>query len=376
MIGTPDDVDLIAAGNPTSPPRLLADIAARRHDLHGVIAGNPQAYPELRRWMEQVNPGLARPVAPTSSCPAPYGAAAYPVASHPPAMRPRRTGLGWVFGGCGCLTLIAGLVVVGVVLAGLGASTAGAGGSGSGGQTGHTTDDPIAAIQAESAEYQELAAQLDGNPVAPLIAPPHWFERFQNRASAPSINEFQANALLTEIQTHRAALQQKISDAEARRSNASGTIAEELVDSAGNGFIDILWDADSACSTADEPGHTTAGCTSTGSSVAVHVLPADRQLGGDEGARLVVLHELAHLYQYADIESSPVDGTSRSMTLKEQGMFQSSGEAMSDCYALTYLNSYSLTVGDVTFGYGYVCNDTERQAIREWAEHLHAPMPG
>lgn len=376
MPGASDDLDLLAAGDPATLPQQLADIAARRHDLHSVIAANPQAYPELRQWIAQANPALTQPQAAilrVSGAPT-YAVAGYGNAPYAPRPRPRRNGRGWIFAGCGCLTLVAGVVIAAAVITGLGASLAGEEGSGNGGPTGSTADDPAASIRAEIAEYEKLAAQLDGNPVAPLIAPPRWFEGFQERASAPSINEFQAKSLLEEIQQHRTALQQKITEAEGRRANASGTIAEELVDGAGNGFIDIRWDADSECSTSGEPGQTTAGCTST-DSVAVHILPADRQLGGDTGTRLVVLHELAHLYQYADDDSSPVDGQSESLKLKEQGMFQGSGEAMSDCYALTYLNSYSLSVGDATFGYGYVCDDTERQAIREWAKHLHAPMP-
>jgi hypothetical protein len=33
-------------------------------------------------------------------------------------------------------------------------------------------------------------------------------------------------------------------------------------------------------------------------------------------------------------------------------------------------------MGGATLGYGYVCSDTERQAIRAWAKKIHAPMPG
>ena len=44
-------------------------------------------------------------------------------------------------------------------------------------------------------------------------------------------------------------------------------------------------------------------------------------------------------------------------------------------YALTYYDQTSLKHGNVTLGYGYVCNASERQAIREWAASVNAPMP-
>ena len=85
---------------------------------------------------------------------------------------------------------------------------------------------------------------------------------------------------------------------------------------------------------------------------------------------------ISGLYQYTDVETTSDGEVGPATKLKEAGLFQGSGEVMSDCYALTYLGLHSLTVGDATLGYGYVCNDSERQAIRDWAKAIHAPMPG
>jgi hypothetical protein len=90
---------------------------------------------------------------------------------------------------------------------------------------------------------------------------------------------------------------------------------------------------------------------------------------------MVTVHELAHVYQYADARRFE-DGRGEADRLVEKGLFQGSDEKMADCYALTYYDQASLTHGNVTLGYGYVCNAAERQAIRSWAADVNAPMPG
>ncbi|MGN7976575.1 hypothetical protein ACTJJ4_03295 [Microbacterium sp. 22195] len=386
MTGASDDLDLLAAGDPATPPQRLADIAARRHDLHAVIVTNPGTYPELRQWIVKVNPGHAQTQAAVPLAPGvpPYAGAPYGSGPVAPPVAPRRKGLGWIFAGCGCVTLVAGIVIAAVVIGGLGASTAGGGGSDGGHPTASTVEEQLDVVRTESAEYEKLAAQLDGNPVAPLVTQPARFQRLQADVEAlkastalEKVRQAQARTLAERAGQYRSDLQRLITAAEGRRANASGTGEEHLVDSAGNGFIDIQWNADSACSTSENPGSTTAGCTTSNrDQLIVHILPPEKRLGGDEAARLTTLHELAHLYQNVDVETTSDGEVGPAMKLKNAGLFQGSGEAMSDCYALTYLGLYSLTVGDATLGYGYVCNDSERQAIREWAKTIHAPMPG
>lgn len=364
MTGAPDDLDMLAAGNPTTHPQQLADIAARRGDLHATILANPQAYPALRQWIGQVNPQSSHPTLP-------YGAAV----AHVPPPRPRRRGLGWVLGGCGCLTLFGGIAVAAMLIGGFGSATSGdrdqpnppAAGAG-------TIDEHLAVIDVESAEYRRLATQLDGNPVAALVTRPARFERLQSAAAKGPINAIHAARLADDAKTYRADLERAIAEAAERRANASGTIAEDLVDSAGNGFIDIRWDADAKCTVSSKPGSVTAGCVSE-NPVTVHVLPQKAQRGGDQGIRLVVLHELTHLYTRAENDAAG-DAKSTSLTLTEQGHFQGSSESFADCYALTYLNASSLQSEDASFGYGYVCDAAERQAIRRWAAEVGAPMPG
>lgn len=386
VTGAPDDLDLLAASDPTTTPQHLADIAARRYDLHPVILANPQTYPELSRWIAQTNPASSQvppDASPASGVP-PY--AAWPVGSAPaaPPVKPRRKGLGWIFAGCGCLTLVAGVVIAAVVIGALGSSNAGGDRSSDSDPTTATVEEQLAIVRTESAAYEKLAAQLDGNPVAPLVTLPHRFQRLQDDVDAletssanEKVRQNLAKLYAERATQYRSELQSLITAAEGRRTNASGTSEEQLVDSAGNGFIDIQWNADSECSPADEPGHTTAGCTTASpEQLIVHILPPEKQLGTDEAERVTTLHELAHLYQYVDAEATSDLADGEAQKLKDAGLFQGSGEVMSDCYALTYLDLHTLTFGDITSGYGYVCNDAERQAIREWAKKIHAPMPG
>ncbi|WP_353113357.1 hypothetical protein [Microbacterium sp.] len=357
MSGVWDDEERRVAGDPRTPPQQLADIAARRADLHPLIAANPAAYPALREWIARAGGAGAQ------------GPQAYPVTPLPP---PRRRGVGWWFAGCGCLAVV-GVFVALAVVGGALLSPGDVDAHGTDPTSGSSSD-TLAAFAAERQKYYALAAELDGNPVASLVTEVRGFQILEQRAESPRLTEAIAADLAQEARERRERLQQRIDEAETRRGNASGSITEGLVDAAGRGFIDIRWDADTACAVSDRPGRTTTGCVSE-DPVAVHVLP-ESQLFGDWGARMVVLHELTHLYQRADSDAHAIQESSEAMKLVEKGLFQGSSEKMADCYALTYLNGWTLSNELGTVGYGYVCNAEERQAIRRWAAEIHAPMPG
>lgn len=348
------DADLAAAQNPHTPQAQLAEIAARRGDLHGVILSNPACYPALREWIAQVNPA-ARPY--------PMG-----IPAAPPA-RPRRSGLGCFFIGCGGMALLAFIVVAAVVIGALGSST----GTDRAPDAGDApSEQSLAAFDAERTRYYELVAQLEGNPVAPLVTQIVKFERLETSMASPDVTSAYAAELTQQAKTLREALEQRIADAATRQTNASGSVSEALVDEAGAGFIDIAWDAGTQCGTSSREGRVTIGCTSE-VPLAVHIAP-ENELSGDTGVRVTVLHELTHLYHRADSDNHRNE-TSAAGRLVEQGYFQGSSESMADCYALTYLNLWTLTFEDRTMGYGYICNEEERALIRQWAAEVHAPMP-
>lgn len=360
------DTDLAAAQNPATPPARLADIAARRGDLHPLILGHPACYPQLREWIFQVNPSAR---AAMSAAPAMPPAAA-------PSPRRGRGGLCALLG-CGGLALL-GVVIVGIVFVGgllIGPSTQDQSTSDRPTSEGTTArDDSLAAFDAERSRYDELYAQIESNPVAPLVADVVTFQRVETNIADPGLTDASVAQYANEARSIRETLEQRIADAATRRTNVSGSVTEAIVDEAGQGFIDIAWDADTQCATsrrADE-GRVTIGCVSD-EPLAVHLAP-ESQLGGDLAMREVVLHELTHLYMRADSDAHGSElGTAA--LLVEQGHFQGNSESFADCYALTYLDLWTLTFDGREYGYGYICTPEERQLVREWAAEVHAPMP-
>lgn len=384
------DTDRDAANASGVPPRVLADIAARRWDLHAEIAANPSAYPELIHWMRSVNPAGT---APQQLWPAPAMPAAPPVYSpvgpapgypaqglHPgPPLPARRSSAGWWFAGCGCLAVAAVAIVT---VLGLGAALTQPGGASppaapSNPQGPATPADPVVAEQitlfrADQAKINDLAAELEGNPVAPLVADLRTFRLDETRADDPTIGIYEAQPIAERAATLRASLELSIANAEVRRVNASGSLTEGIVDAGGNGFIDIQWDAATACTNQAAPGREIIGCVRGEDPLTVHLLP-ETEVGSAWMNEMLVTHELSHVYQRADDQAAE-DYSGSYNDLLAQGLFQGSKEVMADCFALTYYDRWSLTNGAESQGNGYVCTEPERQAIREWAAGLNAPM--
>lgn len=405
---SPGDPDALAARHPGTSPAQLAEIAVRRWDLHPVIHAHPHAHPGLRQWIAQVNPrpGQSR-VAPHGPQYGPaYGPAYGPpgpsrVPAHGPAYgpaygpvgsgslpsgpaypagwtTPRRSGsAGWL-AGCGCLALA--VVVIGVLLLGAVGATLSSDedrpsdrSPSTGNRDGRAADALRAGFDAERKKYHRLAAVLDGNPVAPLITHPVAFSRLEEQAERPGLSDYAVRSLVQQARRMRRELQRAVAAAEKRRVNRSGSLTEELVDRATDGFIDTRWDAASACPGAKEKGRITTGCVK-GRALVVHLLP-ESELDGEWEMRMLVAHELAHVYQRAD-RARFKNYRGRADRLVGRGLFQGSREKMADCYALTYYGRWTLSQGSTTYGYGYVCGQAERTAIRSWAADLDAPMPG
>lgn len=349
------DADLAGAQNPSTAPAQLAEIAARRGDLHPLILNHPACYPQLRDWILLVNPP-ARAMVNSATAPGP---------------RRGRGGLCALLG-CGGLALLGFTSIALLVIAGLVASPAEPDRTIAQGTS--AREESLAAFAAERNSYYQLYAQIEDNPVAPLAADIVAFRRWETAIGQPHLTDDSVADYATDAKSAREELEQRIADAAARRANTSGSVTEGIVDEAGQGFIDIAWDADTACAVsrrADE-GRTTIGCVSE-DPLAVHLAPED-QLGGDAGMRLVVLHELSHLYMRADSDAKGTQPLASSV-LVEQGYFQGDSEVFADCYGLTYLNLWTLNFDGREIGYGYICGDEERQLMRAWAAEVHAPMP-
>ncbi|WP_053351683.1 variant leucine-rich repeat-containing protein [Leucobacter musarum] len=401
-MNSPQDADRYAANARGVPPRVLAEIAARRWDLHAEIAANPGAYPELIQWMRAVNPAAfayapmppASPVgsigaagsAGTAGSPIPLRAPSWP--QSPPAPR-RRGGAGWWFAGCGCLVVAVIAIIVLVAALGWGAAVStpdtrdvsqplpSQSAAPDAPQAAPPTSDPevdaqISQFEADRPRIIELAAQLEGNPVAPLVADLRNFRLDEKRAADPTIGIYEAKPIAERAAAFRAELEQSVAAAEARRSNASGSLTEGIVDAAGNGFIDVQYDAVTACLSEPRPGKENIGCVLAAQPLTVHLLP-EAEVGSEWMNLMLVTHELAHVYQRADDQGAE-DYSGAYNDLLAQGLFQGSKEVMADCYALTYYDQWSLSNGSESLGYGYVCDAAERQAIRDWAVNLNVPL--
>ncbi|WP_430592020.1 hypothetical protein [Humidisolicoccus flavus] len=401
------DTDREAVNALGVPPTVLAEIAARRWDLHPAIAANPSASPELLAWIRGVNPAGVVPqqqgAAPqwsTSHHPgqgraASSGIGALPVHLAPnafprqharPPVPARRSSAGWWFAGCGCLAVAALVIVVLVMSFGLGAALLPSSTQGNPvqpqpqqpqpQQPQATTDSGVAAqialFRADQARINELAAQLEGNPVAPLVADLRNFRLDEKRADDPTIGIYEAKPIAERAAALRVSLEESIAKAEARRTNASGSLTEGIVDAAGNGFIDIQWDAATACSSQAAPGRENIGCVKASDPLTVHLLP-EQEVGSVWMNEMLVTHELAHVYQHAD-DLGADDYSGAYHDLLAQGHFQGSKEVMADCFALTVYDRWSLTNGTESQGNGYVCNEAERQVLREWAASLNVQM--
>lgn len=419
MTGTYQDGDWIAAQDPGAPPGLLSEIAFRRWDLHPVLEANPGLRPELRQWIAQVNPlHLRRYPAPGAQpgaqpggysgqqpvfpYPAPpqtpvYGTAgqaggAYPQSGYTGGAYgsgtagqavPRKSGPGWWFAGCGCLALVFVLVLVGLGLGGLTAIFSTAERQGRPGvaekplstrpSASPGVDEQVRAFEAEKVTFDRLAATLSNNPVAASVTNAARFRILEQRIKAPNLSTFSARSVVAEAVQLRQKLEQRIAQAKVLRVNRSGSVSEGLVDSAGKGFIDLRWDAATACKKSKPSEGRTLGCVKGSEPLTIHLLPENAFHDG-WNLRMTVVHELAHVYQQAD-ERAADDGASRTDKLLARGLFQKSVEKMADCFALTYYNQWTLTQENYTMGYGYVCNASERQAIRSWAAAIKAPLP-
>ncbi|MBF4549291.1 hypothetical protein [Pseudoclavibacter sp. VKM Ac-2888] len=151
-----------------------------------------------------------------------------------------------------------------------------------------------------------------------------WREDQDAKMVDPNLSVYSVESIASQTSTFRAELQQSIADAQARQVNASGSVSEGIVDAAGR-------------------------------------------------SKMTTVHELAHVFQKAD-DTRYTDDSGGYQPLLLRGLFQGSKEVMADCYALTYYNEWTLSDGVTESAYGYICGDSERQAIRDWAASMDAPL--
>ena len=222
-------------------------------------------------------------------------------------------------------------------------------------------------------QLMQVVAQFDGAPTATVVpvadyqdtADAAWQQRRDTAAVA---------ALTAQIQDDTTALQGVLdAAAQQRATNASGTVGEGVVDRLGQGFATTVYDDAKALCGVDDA----IGCVSSDDPTTVHLDAAgfSEPYTDDWGRTYVAEHEFAHVLQF----------TNPDPTETALDAFGGDVETMADCYALTLSNSWSLsrkvTVGGwvytVDYGYGQVCNASQRDVIRQWISDIgfrYAPI--
>lgn len=148
--------------------------------------------------------------------------------------------------------------------------------------------------------------------------------------------------------------------------NSSGTKYEAVIDSLGGGFVTAVLDnADKLCE------DDVLACVRSDDPYTVHFDKADSKLPYMTNWLRTGLayHEFAHVLQMTNPE----------VTATTVEAFKGDQEKMADCYALTFLDGWTLDhtiwVSDIEYwevsiGYGYTCNKSQKQAVRDWVTQL------
>lgn len=182
-----------------------------------------------------------------------------------------------------------------------------------------------------------------------------------HRRNPPALDQDVADLkrLTSEISTRSERIQEQMD------ANASGTAWESALDSLGRGWVTTVLEDTTPC------GATALACVSGTDPFTVHV-QADSQTDPtmtDWIRTGAAYHEYAHVLQF----------TNPHATDEALPSFGGDAETMADCYALTFLDGWSLdhevaideySYYEVNVGYGYTCDAAQRQVIREWMARL------
>ena len=195
------------------------------------------------------------------------------------------------------------------------------------------------------------------------------FERFETVAASAWTHRWDAATLtrdITTVENETAGLTELLATAGIEATtNGTGSVYETITDQLGRGFVTTLVDdARALC------GDVLA-CVFSGDPYAVHFdAAASGEPHMNDFLRTgVAYHEMAHVLQFTNPEPTKI----------AVAAFGGDVETMADCFALTYLDGWSLNhrvyinryeYWIVDIGYGYTCNDAQKQVIRDWYEPL------
>lgn len=222
-------------------------------------------------------------------------------------------------------------------------------------------------------DLMATASAFDGTLFAEIV-PQGRFEILAHRAWTHRWNGSALAIDTSDVRKVEAGLAEVLKAAQDQAAvNATGSTYEAVLDQLGGGYVTtVIDDADAFCH------GEVAGCVSSQDPYVVHI-------DADEGAEPwmtdlirsgVAYHEFAHVLQLTN-----PDATDEAVEA-----FGGDIETMADCYALTYLPGWTLdhTIWvssyqyyEVSVGYGYTCDEGQRQVVRDWYDKLgyqHEPV--
>ena len=212
----------------------------------------------------------------------------------------------------------------------------------------------------------DTASELDGVPLGSLIDAGD-YQTMATRAWTDRWDPAAVDRQIEKAWSTTEDLEELLSAArEEAGTNTSGTTSEVIIDQLGSGFVNSLLDnAKFLC------GSQALACVREDEPLTVHFDAGDNALPymTDWIRTGVAYHEFAHILQLAN--PNPTETA--------LAAFGGDHETMADCYALTYLDGWTLEhrikvsrweYWDVSIGYGYTCDEAQRQVIRDWNSQL------
>ncbi len=212
----------------------------------------------------------------------------------------------------------------------------------------------------------DAARRLDGTLFASII-PWERYERAAQRAWTDRWHPASLDRDTVDVRSATAELETLLATAQVRATTTTtGSEYESVIDRLSSGFVTtLLDDAHALCAT------DALACVTSDDPLTVHFDATDNGLPymTDWLRTGIAYHEFAHVLQFTN--PGP---TERALT-----SFDGDDETMADCFALTYLDGWTLdhqiwtdsyTYWEVSIGYGYTCNSAQRQVIRDWYGEL------
>ena len=210
------------------------------------------------------------------------------------------------------------------------------------------------------------ANALEGVPLATLV---DWYA-IESLATRGWTNRWDIAALELETSFAEQTLAQMIELRERAAveasANLTGSAYEAALDALGSGFVHVVsGDIREACSS------DVLGCVVSDDPYTVYI-DADGAHASHMTDWLrtgLAYHEFAHVLQFANPEQ----------TEPALAAFAGDHETMADCYALTFLDGWTLshrvpisrwTWWEVDMGYGYACDASQKQIVRDWVASL------